>query len=329
MKPTILLTGKTGQLGSELNRLLPKLGEVIAPDRKELDLLDPEKIRQIMRDAKPQLIVNAAAYTAVDAAETDQANALAVNAEVPRLLAVEAKKIGAVVVHFSTDYIFDGSKKAPYVETDPPNPLNAYGRTKLAGEQAIRDSGAAHLIFRTSWVYATHGRNFLLTILRLATEREELKIVHDQVGAPTCAFDLAEATTRMLAGIIAGTKRQFHIPEVSGIYHMTAAGQTTWYEFAKAILEEARRAPQDLPWLASATKGRPLIARRVVPISTEEFRSPTRRPAYSVLSNACLMQTFGVTLPDWRTQLQKCFSSKHIPANSSSVVSSCEKIWPS
>ncbi len=329
MKPTILLTGKTGQLGSELNRLLPKLGEVIAPDRKELDLLDPEKIRQIMRDAKPQLIVNAAAYTAVDAAETDQANALAVNAEVPRLLAVEAKKIGAVVVHFSTDYIFDGSKKAPYVETDPPNPLNAYGRTKLAGEQAIRDSGAAHLIFRTSWVYATHGRNFLLTILRLATEREELKIVHDQVGAPTCAFDLAEATTRMLAGIIAGTKRQFHIPEVSGIYHMTAAGQTTWYEFAKAILEEARRAPQDLPWLASTTKGRPLIARRVVPISTEEFRSPTRRPAYSVLSNACLMQTFGVTLPDWRTQLQKCFSSKHIPANSSSVVSSCEKIWPS
>jgi dTDP-4-dehydrorhamnose reductase len=136
---------------------------------------------------------------------------------------------------------------------------------------------------------------------------------------------LAEATTRILAGIIAGTKRQFDIPEVSGIYHMTAAGQTTWYEFAKAILEEARRAPQDLPWLASTTKGRPLIARRVLPIATEEFHSPTRRPAYSVLSNARLMQTFGVTLPDWRTQLQKCFSSKHIPANSSSVVSSREK----
>jgi len=325
MKPTILLTGKTGQLGSELDRLLPKLGEVIAPDRKDLDLREPEKIRQIMRDAKPHLIVNAAAYTAVDAAETDQANALAVNAEAPRLLAVEAKKIGAMLVHFSTDYVFDGSKKAPYVETDPPNPLNAYGKTKLAGEQAIRDSGTAHVIFRTSWVYATHGRNFLLTILRLATEREELKIVGDQVGAPTCASDLAEATTRILAGIIAGTKRQFTIPEVSGIYHMTAAGQTTWYEFANAVLEEARRAPQDLPWLASATKGRPLIARRVLPISTEEFRSPARRPAYSVLSNARLMQTFDVTLPEWRTQLQKCFSSKHTPANSPSFGSSCEK----
>jgi dTDP-4-dehydrorhamnose reductase len=324
MKPTILLTGKTGQLGSELNRLLPKLGEVIAPDRKDLDLREPEKIRQIMRDAKPQLIVNAAAYTAVDAAETDQANALAVNAEAPRLLALEAKKIGAVLVHFSTDYIFDGSKKAPYIETDFVNPLNAYGRTKLAGEQAIRDSGAAHLIFRTSWVYATHGRNFLMTILRLATEREELKIVHDQVGAPTCASDLAAATTGMLVDIFTSAKSQFTLPEASGTYHMTAAGQTTWYEFANAILEEARRAPQDLPWLASATKGRPLIARRVLPISTEEFRSPTRRPAYSVLSNACLMQTFGVTLPDWRTQLQNCFSSKRIPANPPSVVSSCE-----
>src|SRR5260221_7091769 len=278
MKPTILLTGKTGQLGSELNRLLPKLGEVIVPDRKELDLLDPEKIHSVIRDANPQLVVNAAAYTAVDAAETDQANALAVNAEAPRLLALEAKKIGAVLVHFSTDYVFDGSKKAPHVETDPTNPRNAYGRTKLAGEQAIRDSCAAYIIFRTSWVYATHGRNFLLTILRLATEREELKIVGDQVGAPTCAFDLAEATTGIVAGIIAGTKRQFNIPEVSGIYHMTAAGQTTWYEFANAVLDEARSASQDLPWLTAATNSHPLIARRVLPISTEEFSSPTRRP---------------------------------------------------
>src|SRR5258708_4836808 len=268
MKLTILLTGKTGQLGSELDRLLPKLGEVIAPDRKDLDLREPEKIRQIMRDARPQLVVNAAAYTAVDAAETDQPNALAVNTEAPRMLAVEAKKLGAMLVHFSTDYVFDGSKKAPYVETDPPNPLNAYGKTKLTGEQAIRDSGAAHLIFRTSWVYATHGRNFLLTILRLATEREELKIVGDQVGAPTCAFDLAEATMRIVAGIIAGTKSQLTFPEASGTYHMTAAGQTTWYEFANAILDEALRAPEDLPWLASATNGRPLIARPLLPIAT-------------------------------------------------------------
>ena len=213
-----------------------------------------------------------------------------------------------MLVHFSTDYVFDGLKKAPYIETDLPNPVNVYGRTKLAGEEAIRNSRAAHLIFRTSWVYATHGRNFLLTILRLSTEREELKIVDDQVGAPTCAFNLAEGTTRILAGMIAGDRGQRNFSEASGTYHMSAAGQTTWYEFAKAILEEAGRAPQNLPWLATATKGRPLVARRVVPISTEEFRSPTPRPAYTVLSNAHLKQAFGVTLPDWRTQLQRCFS---------------------
>jgi dTDP-4-dehydrorhamnose reductase len=308
MKPTILLTGRTGQLGSELGRLLPKLGQVIAPGRTQLDLREPEQIRKIMRDANPQLVINAAAYTAVDAAETDEANALAVNAEAPRLLAEEAKKIGALLVHFSTDYVFDGSKETPYVETDAPNPLNAYGKTKLAGEEAIRNSGVAHLIFRTSWVYAMHGRNFLLTILRLATEREELKVVADQVGAPTCAFDLAEATIRILAGMIAGEKSQHPSSEVSGTYHMTAAGQATWFEFANAILEEAGRAPKNLPWLASAPKGRSRMARRVVPISTEEFRSPALRPAYSILSNARLKQVFGVTLPDWRTQLQSCFS---------------------
>jgi len=309
MRPTILLTGKTGQLGSELNRLLSKLGEVIAPERHQLDLRDPEKIRELMRNARPQLVVNAAAYTAVDAAETDQANASAINAEAPRLLGLEAKKLGALIVHFSTDYVFDGAKKAPYLETDQPNPLNAYGRTKLAGEEAIRDSGANHLIFRTSWVYSTHGRNFLLTILRLATEREELKIVGDQVGAPTSAKDLAESTMTILSGMIASTKSQFPNPEVSGTYHTTAAGQTTWYEFTKAILEEAGLAPQNLPWLRSATDGRPLAARRVLPISTEEFRSPTRRPSYSVLSNSLLLQTFGVQLSNWRTQLQRCFSS--------------------
>jgi dTDP-4-dehydrorhamnose reductase len=329
MKPTILLTGKTGQLGSELNRLLPKLGEVVAPDRNELDLREPAKLREIVRNAKPQLVVNAAAYTAVDAAETDEATASAVNAEAPRLLALEAKRIGALLVHFSTDYVFDGSKRSPYLETDDPNPINSYGRTKLAGEDAIRDSGAAHLIFRTSWVYATHGRNFPLTILRLVTEREELKIVDDQVGAPTCAFDLAQATTAILTGIIAKSKSEFIPSDVSGIYHMTAAGQTTWYEFAKAILEETRRAPRNLPWLTSATKSRPLIARCVLPISTDEFRSPTHRPAYSVLSNARLMQVFGVTLPDWRTQLQGCFSPQAIATNPPAVLSSGQNPTPS
>jgi dTDP-4-dehydrorhamnose reductase len=322
MRSTILLTGKTGQLGSELHRRLPKLGEVLAPGRKDLDLLDPAQIRRVMQQANPQWIVNAAAYTAVDAAESDQANALAINAEGPRLLALEAKKAGAALVHFSTDYVFDGSKKVSYLETDPPNPINAYGRSKLAGEQAIRDSGAVHLIFRTSWLYATYGRNFLLTILRLATERQELKIVDDQMGAPTCAADLAAATTTILAALIAGAKSQLISPDLSGTYHMTAAGQTTWYEFANAILDEAARAPRNLPWLASATNGRPLLAARVLPISTEEFRSPTRRPAHSVLSNARLKEAFGVTLPPWRNQLQGCFSPEHFSAYPPAAISS-------
>ena len=322
MRPTILLTGKTGQLGSELNRLLPKLGEVIAPDRNELDLREPEKIREVMRNAKPRLIINAAAYTAVDAAETDEANASTVNAEAPRLLALEAKNIGAPLIHFSTDYVFDGSKKAPYLETDSTNPLNAYGRTKLAGEQAIRDSGARYLIFRTSWVYATHGRNFLRTILQLATQREELKIVDDQVGAPTCALDLAEATTRIVAGIIAAPDDELAGPQVTGTYHMTAAGQTTWYEFARAILEEARHAPQKLSWLSSATDDRRLVARSVLPISTKEFPSSARRPAYSVLSNTHLMQTFGVAISDWRTQLQRCFRRSPLLSDFPAVISS-------
>ena len=307
MKPTILLTGKSGQLGSELFRLLPKLGEVIAPERSELDLRAPEKIAEVMRNARPQLVVNAGAYTAVDAAESDEVAAYAVNAEAPELLAVEAKKLGAILIHFSTDYVFDGSKRSPYSETDPVNPINAYGRTKLAGEEAIRNSGAAHLIFRTSWVYATHGRNFLLTILRLATERAELKVVDDQIGAPTCAFALAHATTEILTGIIAKRQSGLLSAGVNGTYHMTAAGQTTWYEFAKTILEEVSHVRGDLPWLASATGARPIIARRVLPISTQEFRSPTVRPAYSVLMNARLMREFGVALPDWRMQLEAVF----------------------
>jgi dTDP-4-dehydrorhamnose reductase len=321
MKPTILLTGKTGQLGSELNRLLPTLGEVISLDRNELDLRDPEQIRRVMRDAQPQLVVNAAAYTAVDAAETDEADALAVNADGPQVLALEAKKLGALFIHFSTDYVFDGSNNIPYVESDSPNPLNAYGRTKLAGEEAIRNSGAAHLIFRTSWVYATHGRNFLLTILRLATEREELRVVANQAGAPTCALDLAEGTTRIVARMIPGEGSRFASPQVSGTYHMTAAGETTWYEFAIVILEEARRAPQNLSWLASATNGRPLLARRVLPISSEEFHSATRRPGYSVLSNTRLKQAFGVSLPDWQHQLRRCFSPERTPVIPSAAVS--------
>jgi dTDP-4-dehydrorhamnose reductase len=317
MKRAILLTGKTGQIGSQLHGLLSRLGHVLAPDRRELDLAHPDSIRRVLRELRPQLIVNAAAYTAVDAAESDPSSAFAVNAEAPALLGEEAKRLNAFLVHYSTDYVFDGAKRSPYTETDPTNPLNVYGKSKFAGEQAIRDSGAVHIIFRTSWVYATRGRNFLLTILRLATERQELAVVSDQIGAPTCADDIAAATVKILARIAEpGTRPAAEhqaggdtgsTAKYSGTYHMTAAGETTWYEFAKAILEEASRATPALPWFAAATQGRRLMAQRVVAISTLQFPSPARRPAYSVLSNSRLLETFHIGSPDWRTQLRRCF----------------------
>jgi dTDP-4-dehydrorhamnose reductase len=315
MKPVILLTGKTGQVGGELLRLLPQLGEVFAPGREQMDLSKPDDIRRTILDVRPQLIVNAAAYTAVDQAETDQATAQAINQQAPELMASEAKKIGATLVHYSTDYVFDGMKRVPYDETDSPNPINIYGKTKFAGEQAIRSAGVPHLIFRTAWVYATRGRNFLLAIVRLAAEREELRIVSDQVGAPTCATDLAAGTCKILAGISMRNRGQLVFAEASGTYHMSAAGQTTWFNFAKRILEEAKANSRNLTWLADATKGRQLIAQRLTPISTEEFGAPARRPAYSVLSNSHLMQSFGLALPDWRSQLQRCFVPDHTAAN--------------
>src|SRR6266403_2188118 len=315
MKPVILLTGKNGQIGAELLPCLPPLGEVVALDRGQLDLSKPDDISRVIREIRPQIIVNAAAYTAVDQAETDGTMAQVVNGEAPGVMAKEAKKIGAAFVHYSTDYIFDGSKKTPYDETDAANPINVYGKTKFVGEQAIRSSGVPHLIFRTAWVYATRGRKFLLTILHLATEREEIRIVSDQVGAPVCASDLAAATSKILAGMCERNNGKFVLSGAGGTYHMSAAGQTTWYDFAKTILEKAGATSRDLRWLGAATSGRPLIARRVIPISTAEFRSPTHRPAYSVLSNSRLIQTFGVALPDWRTQLERCFVSENIAAD--------------
>ena len=319
MKRVILLIGKNGQVGAELLCVLPQLGEVVALGRDQLDLSNPTDICRTIRKVRPQLIVNAAAYTAVDQAETDETTTQTVNAEAPGLMAEEAKKIGAALIHYSTDYVFDGTKKAPYDEADSVNPINVYGKTKLAGEQTIRDSGVPYLIFRTSWVYATRGRNFLLTILRLATEREELRIVSDQVGAPTCASNVAVATTKVLAIICERSDRDFGFSEVSGTYHMSAAGETTWCDFAKAILEEAEISSRHLKWLADATKGREFIARHVTPISSEEFHSPTRRPHYSVLSNSLLIQTFGVSLPDWRSQLQRCFVSSKTTDNVSPI----------
>lgn len=317
MKPIILLTGKNGQVGSELLRLLPRVGEVVAPDRNQLDLADPGLIRQVMRDVRPHLIVNAAAYTAVDRAETDEAAARTINAEAPGVMAKEAEKIGAALVHYSTDYVFDGFQKSAYEETDLPHPINVYGKSKLAGENAIRKSGVPHLIFRIAWVYGAHGKNFMRTILRLATEKEELRVVSDQVGAPTCSREIAAATTTILAGRTSSNPRS-SIAAVSGTYHMTAAGRASWYDFAKAILEEGFTIHADVPWFASATQGRPLITRRVVPIQTAEYPTAASRPACSVLANALLKRTFNIEMQEWRTQLRLIYSAE------SSAISSRE-----
>jgi dTDP-4-dehydrorhamnose reductase len=303
MKPRILLTGKNGQVGTELAIVLPELGEVIALDRQELDLSRPDDIRRTIREIRPSLIVNAAAYTAVDQAEKDEDVAQAINADAPALMAQEAARIGAGLVHYSTDYVFDGSKHSPYEENDPTNPVSVYGRTKLAGEQAIREAGLPHLIFRTAWIYGTRGRNFLLTILRLASQREELRIVRDQIGAPTWCREIARGTASVLGRLSQDGKGALSLPETGGVYHMTAAGVTTWYDFAEAILDEASHAPPNLSWLAAATGGRTLMARRITPITTAQYPTPARRPAYSVLSNTQLAQRFGVQLTDWRTQL--------------------------
>jgi dTDP-4-dehydrorhamnose reductase len=316
MKPRILLTGKTGQIGAELQFLLSNLGEVIAPDRQQLDLLKPGDIRRAIQTLRPQLIANAAAYTAVDQAESDSATAHAINADAPALMAEEARSVGAVLLHYSTDYVFDGLKQSPYDESDAVNPMNVYGRTKLAGEEGIRASGVPHLIFRTAWVYGTRGRNFLLSILRLATQRTELRVVSDQIGTPTSSRAVASTTSTILTKLCGRGDGRVALVEASGTYHMTAAGETNWCEFAKAILEEAAAISPDAPWFTAATDGRPLLAQRVIPISTDEYPRPAVRPRYSVLSNARLAQTFACALPDWRIQLHSVFSKS--PHNSQS-----------
>jgi dTDP-4-dehydrorhamnose reductase len=311
MKPRILLIGKNGQVGHDLQRLLPAYGELTAVDRQQLDLAAPDAIRRAVQEIRPQIIINAAAYTAVDQAEKDELAARAINAIAPGILAEQAKQIGAVLIHYSTDYVFDGTKTTPYEEDDAPHPLGAYGRTKLEGEQAIRDSGVAHLIFRTAWVYSTRGKNFLLTILRLATQREELRIVNDQIGAPTLSHELAEATAKVLSQLPAMKNASMDESQagLGGTYHMTAGGATNWYEFATTILDDASASIQGKKpaWLLTALNGAPLVTRRVVPITTAEYPTPARRPPYSVLSNERLEKTFGIRLPDWNTQLRRVF----------------------
>jgi dTDP-4-dehydrorhamnose reductase len=309
MIPTILLTGKNGQVGRELAAMLPAVGNVVAVGRDELDLSKPDDIRNLIRKINPQLIVNAAAYTAVDKAESEESLASAINAEAAGIMAEEAKKIGAALVHYSTDYIFAGLKTTPYNENDAPNPQSVYGRTKLQGEKAIQRADVDHLIFRTAWVYGREGKNFLLTILRLATQREELRIVSDQIGAPTSSHEIAAATTKILTQLFSHDKRKHPLSKVSGTYHMTAAGETSWAGFAEAILDHARTHPPSAPWYASATNNLPIIAKRVAHLTTAEYPTPARRPAYSVLSNRGLADTFQTHLPDWRTQLRNIFAT--------------------
>jgi dTDP-4-dehydrorhamnose reductase len=289
----ILLLGKNGQVGWELQRALLPLGAVIALDRRQLDLSDPDRVRAVLRETEPDLIVNAAAYTAVDRAEEEPELAMAVNGVAPGILAEEAERQHAALIHYSTAHVFDGEGTVPYTEKHEPNPPNAYGKTKLAGERAIQNTGVPHLILRTGWVYGMRGKNFLLTILRLARERKELKVVDDQIGTPTWCRAIAEAT----AQILAQSKGDFAdlLGEHGGLYHLTAGGETSWYGFARAIVElDPNRAEQILEGLK--------------PIPTSEYPTPARRPAYLTLENEELNRRFGLKLPDWRTQLELALS---------------------
>ena len=284
MRPTILVTGANGQVGFELVRLLRPHGDVIAADREKLDLAEPDAVVGAVRGARPALIVNAGAYTAVDRAESEVALAQAVNARAPGILAEEAKRLGALLIHYSTDYVFDGKRTTPYPEDAPTAPLNVYGATKLEGEQAIAAIGGHALVLSTSWVYGLRGRNFLLTVRRLAAERDELAIVADQIGVPNWSRALAEATVR---AIVAGLPA---LAERSGVYHLSATGQATWHEFAQAIVGDVARP-------------------RVVPITTAEYPTPARRPAFGVLDTERFETTFGFGLPEWREVLARCVTS--------------------
>ena len=285
----ILLTGGTGQVGAALLQTLAGLGEIYAPGRNELDLATPDSIRRAIRDFKPAWIVNPAAYTAVDKAESEPEAARAINATAPGILGEEAARIGAAVLHFSTDYVFDGTKPTPWVETDATGPLNVYGATKLAGEQALAASGAPCAIFRTSWVYGATGKNFLLTILRLARERENLRVVGDQHGAPTWSNDLAllAAHTIRRAGVPNG------LTELSGIYHASSTGETTWAGFASAAVNHLRAVEPSAKLAA------------IESITTAEYPTPAKRPHNSRLNCSKMTHTLGYTMPDWRESLDR------------------------
>jgi dTDP-4-dehydrorhamnose reductase len=282
----ILLVGKNGQLGFELQTSLPSLGDVRAIGRQDCDLSDEVAIRRLVRNHRPDVIVNAAAYTAVDQAQSEPVLAQAINTRAPAVLAEEAQQLGALLVHFSTDYIFDGHKDGIYTETDTPNPQNVYGQTKWAGELAVQVGCPHHLILRTSWVVGVHGSNFAKTILRLAMERESLSIVADQFGAPTSAAFLARVTAKLIQRAVESESGDF----LYGIYHVVPRGMTTWYDYACYVIEQARRAGHPIRVLPSAIHS----------ITTAEYPTPAKRPANTRLDTNKLRRTLGIELPDWQ-----------------------------
>jgi dTDP-4-dehydrorhamnose reductase len=282
----ILLTGAAGQLGQELLPRLRELGEVIATSRAECDLASADAIRSVVAEVRPTVIVNAAAYTAVDQAESQQEAAYAINGTAPGVLAEEARKLDTMLVHYSTDYVFDGSQSGAYTEDDTAAPLNTYGASKLAGERAVSAAGGRSLVLRTSWVYGANGKNFLLTIRRLAREREELKIVDDQTGAPTSAVQIARATAELVRQHATAEAAAFP----AGVYHMTAAGSVSWCGFARAIV-------------AAMGKDENFKLQRIVPIASGEYATAARRPLNSRLSNDKFERVFGFKLESWESGL--------------------------
>lgn len=289
---TILVTGVNGQVGYELARTLQGLGNVVAVDRSVMDLSDLDQVRAVVRDVRPTLIVNPAAYTAVDNAEQESDLAMRINGEAPGVLAEEAKKLGAALIHYSTDYVFNGEKEGAYVEDDRTDPQNVYGRSKLAGEQAIAASGANHLVLRTSWVYGTRGKNFLLTMLRLGADRPELKVVADQFGAPTWCNTIATLTAHLAAQSFAAEDSAKWWSERSGVYHLCAGDATSWHGFASAIFELA-----DLQNKPNA-----------LPIPASDYPTPAKRPSNSRMSNDKLARVFGLAAPHWRDALKLCLT---------------------
>ena len=286
--PRILITGKNGQLGWALAEAFAPYGEIFSFDRDALNLADPDAIRRCCRQIRPSLILNAGAYTAVDRAEREPELAMQINGVAPRVLSEEANRLGAEVIHYSTDYVFAGDASVPYREEDDTSPQNVYGQTKLVGEQGVCEVADRFVVLRTSWVYAARGQNFLLTMLRLAREREELRVVADQIGSPTWVQTLADVTRAA-----AGDDGRLTIAD--GIYHVSAGGRTSWHGFAEAI------------FAAIADPGR--IAKRVTPISTKDFPTLAKRPAFSVLSNRKIELAAKMLVPDWRDQLTRCAAS--------------------